>query len=102
MAMMVFINGVKLFHSHHDSDNSFSRSSISSFVHSDFSLHQVSQDKHCPICDFNLMKDADMAYSDIPLFIRVSGNAIFTSLLPLSLHQFSIPGKGRAPPVFIS
>jgi hypothetical protein len=103
MAMMVFINGVKLFHSHHDLDNSSSRSSIISLVvNSDFSLHQVSQDKHCPICDFNLMKDADMAHSDIPLFVRVSGNAVFSYPLPHSLHQFSIPGKGRAPPVFLS
>jgi hypothetical protein len=103
MAVMMFINGVKLFHSHHDSDNSSSRSYIGSFtINSDFSLHQVSQDKHCPICDFNLMKDADIAHSDIPLFIRLSGNAIFSSPLPQSLHQFSIPGKGRAPPVFLS
>jgi hypothetical protein len=103
MALMMFISGVKLFHSHHDSDNSSSRSSIRSIaVNSDFSLHQISQDKHCPICDFNLMKDADMAHSDIPLFIRVSGNAVFSSPLSSSIHQFSIPNKGRDPPVFLS
>jgi hypothetical protein len=103
MALMVFINGVKLFHSHHDLDNSPSRSYISSFkVNSSFSLQKVSKDKHCPICDFNLMKDADMAHSDIPFFIRVSGNAVFTIPLPQSLHQFSIPSKGRAPPFFLS
>ena len=103
MALMMFINGVKLFHSHHDSYNFTSGSSISSYVvNYNFSLHQLSKDKHCPICDFNLMKDADLAHSDIPIFIRISGNAVFTSLLPESLHQFSIPGKDRAPPVFLS
>ena len=103
MALMMFINVVKLFHSHHDSDNSSSRFSISSFaVNYGLSLHQVTKDKHCPICDFNLMKDADLAHSDIPIFIRISGNAVFTSLLPESLHQFSIPGKDRAPPVILS
>jgi hypothetical protein len=103
MAVMVFINGVKLFHSHHDSDNSSSHSAISSFaVNSCFSLHQISQDKHCPICDFNLMKDADMAHSDIPHFIRISGNAVFSCPLPHTLQQFSIPGKDRAPPFFLS
>jgi hypothetical protein len=90
MALMIFISAVKLFHSHHDSDNSY------------FSLHQVSQDKHCPICDFNLMKDADMAHSDIHDSIRESVNAVFASPLQQSLHQFSIPGKGRAPPFFLS
>ncbi|HTB25541.1 MAG TPA: hypothetical protein VK711_09220 [Puia sp.] len=103
MALMIFISGVKLFHSHHDSYNSSSHSSARSLtVNSDFSLHRISQDKHCPICDFNLMKDADMAYSDIPLFIRVSGNAVFTSLLSQSLPQYSFPGRGRSPPVFLS
>jgi hypothetical protein len=103
MAMMIFINGIKLFHTHHDSDNSSSRSSTSSFTsNSCFSLHQVTQDKHCPICEFNLMKDADMAHSDIPFFIRVTGNAVFTNQLPQSLHQFSILSKGRAPPFFLS
>jgi hypothetical protein len=103
VALMIFINGVKLFHSHHDSYNSSSRSSISSFaVNSCFSLQQVSKDKHCPICDFNLMKDADMTHIGIPIFIRISGSAVFTSPLPQSLHQFSFPIKGRAPPAFFS
>jgi hypothetical protein len=103
MALMMFISVVKLFHSHHDSDNLSSRSSINSFTfNSHFSLHQVSKDKHCPICDFNFMKDAEIAHSDTPFFIRVSDNAVFASQLPQSLQQFSITGKGRAPPVFLS
>jgi hypothetical protein len=103
MVLMVFINGVKLFHSHHDSFYSSSHSSISfPKGNSHLSLHQIAQDKHCPICDFNLMKNADIAHSDISPFIRVSGNAVFTSHLPTSLHPFSFPIKGRAPPVFLS
>lgn len=101
MALMMFINGVKLFHSHHDFDNSASRSSISYFTgNSHFSLHQVTQDKHCPICDFNLMKNADKAHSDVPLFFRLSENIVFTSPLTQSLPQVSFPSKGRAPPLF--
>jgi hypothetical protein len=103
MALMMFINGIKLFHSHYNSDNSSSGSSVISFsVNSHFSLHEVTQDKHCPICDFNLMKNADVAHSDISPFIRASGIAVFTSHLPRSLHQFSLPGKDRAPPVLFS
>jgi hypothetical protein len=103
MALMMFISGVKLFHSHHDLDTYSSRSSASSVKASPyFSLHQVSKDKHCPICDFNLMKDADMAHSDIHVSIRESVNAVFASPLQQSLHQFSIPGRGRAPPAFLS
>jgi hypothetical protein len=103
LALMVFISGVKLFHSHHDSDSSSSRFSISSFaVNSNFAPTQVSQDKHCPICDFNLMKNADINHSDIPAFFRVSVNAVFTIALQQSLHQFSFPGRDRAPPVILS
>ena len=101
MALMMFINGVKLFHSHHDSYNFTSGSSISSYADNyNFSLDRLSKDNRCPICDFNLMKDADQAHSNIPIFIRISGNAVFAGLLPESLHQFSITGKDQAPPFF--
>jgi hypothetical protein len=103
MALMIFINAVKLFHTHHESAKAFFSSGASYLaVKSHFPPVQVSQDNHCPICDFNLMKDADMGHSVIVFFARMSSKALFTSQLPQSFHHFAIPGKDRAPPSLLS
>jgi hypothetical protein len=103
MALMIFINAVKLFHSHHELTNA-SQHTVAGYL-GDKSTSppiKVSRDNRCPICDFSLMKDGNIAYADIIFFIRTSDKAAFASPLPSYLFRFSISSKDRAPPVLVS
>jgi hypothetical protein len=98
MTLMIFINAIQLFHTHADVNRS--RSVVAAklkFPHQD-----ISQSNRCPICEFNLVKDADLTHADIPLFVRASRTILFNSPITLSLHQFAILSKGRAPPSLLS
>jgi hypothetical protein len=103
LALMIFINAVKLFHSHHELANA-SQHTVAGYLIDKFTAHpiKISQDNRCPICDFNLMKDGNIARADINFFTRTSDKASFVSPLPSYLYRFSIAAKDRAPPVLVS
>jgi hypothetical protein len=103
MALMIFINAVKLFHSHHELANASQHTVAGYLVDKSTSPPiKVSQDNRCPICDFSLMKDGNIAHSDINFFTRTSDKAAFASPLSSYPNRFSISTKDRAPPVLIS
>jgi hypothetical protein len=102
MALMLFINAVKLFHSHHELTNASQHTIAGYLIEKSSPPIKISQDNRCPICDFNLMKDGNIAHADINFFTRTSDKVAFASPLPSYLYRFSISCKDRAPPVLVS
>jgi hypothetical protein len=101
IGVMLFINAIKVFHSHKNdlNDSTFNSKAPCLQVKSNIYSSHYSKDSRCPICDFDLMKDADAVHLTITLFIPLCGAPLYNCALPNFLHNFSISTTGRAPPV---
>ncbi len=96
---MLFINVVKLFHSHPvTADPVAFAKAVSSHHSGDIAPHRINQNDHCAICDFKLAKDAetsDTYISSIPIFSEAPvTEAKLPACIPVSLSI----SFGRAPP----
>jgi len=102
MALMLFINAVKLFHTHTALLQSavFSKKVLSH--HSgDIQPTATSQNDHCAICDFKLAKDADVTETVIALIPLSNIDEAIGGKLPACISIFQSASPGRAPPVLL-
>jgi hypothetical protein len=97
VALMLFINGVKLFHTHavNPQYTPSGKSAISSIAGD---AGQVKQNDHCTICDFQLVRDADVSQITIIISPVQQAAVICAAHLPVCLLTFPITSSGRAPP----
>ena len=97
IALMLFINVIKVFHRHSTSHSVSAKNSYAQQVE----LPKVLSNRHCNICEFNFAKNADVAIIDIAPFeihwIKIDFKEKPTTELPN--QQF--PPSGRDPPYFI-
>jgi hypothetical protein len=102
MALMLYINAIKLFHTHPGgySFNAFHAHTFSS-VSPDSQGQHIVRGTHCAICDFQLVKDADVVAVglDIPPIRQV--DVYRATCLHAYLPVFYISTPGRAPPAAV-
>jgi hypothetical protein len=103
ITLMLFINAIKLFHSHPVNLQNISLINSGHKLHKSGEIRSqnISQDDHCAICDFRLSKDAEPANSFSASTPPQSTIAIFAYILPLRTPAFHLTGQGRAPPVLL-
>ena len=100
MALMLFINAVKLFHTHRVVADPIGFSKIISPHHSgDIQSHSSNQNDHCAICDFKLAKDAEISETVIALIPLFHEDVVSVVKLPAYISAFQSTSPGRAPPV---
>ena len=100
MLLMLFINAVKLFHSHPPVTAPVASSKkISSHTFGDFQLRGASQNEHCAICDFKFAKDADVVETLMVLVPLLRTDVTGTPKLPVYISALPSISSGRAPPV---
>lgn len=102
MTLMLYINAIKLFHIHPGgySFNAFQAHTASS-VSPDSQGQHIVHRTHCAICDFQLVKDADVVAVglDIPLIRQV--DVYRAACLHAYLPVYYISTSGRAPPATV-
>lgn len=102
IGLMLFINAIKLFHTHPDLTRYTSLNKTKISHHSgDINSHGITQNDHCAICDFRLTKDAEATetfIASIPLLIN---EAVTADILPTYITAFHSTSPGRAPPVLV-
>gem|GEM_PF-3906885 len=106
MALMLYINAIKLFHTHPGS-----YSPVYSFhtVHAhalspnspDNQGQHIVHANHCAICDFQLAKDADVAAVAIDPTPIWQVDVYRATCLHAYLPHFYITTSGRAPPATV-
>ena len=100
MLLMLFINAVKLFHTHRPVTAPVASSkNISSHSSGVFQLRYASQNEHCAICDFKLVKDADVVETLMALVPLLHTDVTGTPKLPVYISALQSISSGRAPPV---
>ena len=100
MLLMLFINAVKLFHTHPPvTAPAVSSKNISSHSAEDFQLRGTSQNEHCAICEFTLAKDAEVVETLMVLVPWFHTDLIGTPQLPVYISALQSISSGRAPPV---
>jgi hypothetical protein len=99
IALMLFINGVKLFHTHAASAQYTSFDKATSSTLSDAAgVIQFKQDDHCIICNFQLVRDAYVSELNIVVSPLQQATLVYAAHLPAFLAAFHILSSGRAPP----
>jgi hypothetical protein len=106
MALMLYINAIKLFHTHPGS-----YSPVYSFhaVHAhalpsispDNTVRHIVHGNHCAICDFQLAKDADVAAAGIDIAPIRKIDAFSVSCVNTYIPAFPGSTSGRAPPATV-
>lgn len=99
MALMLYINAIKLFHTHpggysFNTVHAYALTSVSSDNHGQ---HLV-QGNHCAICDFQLVKDADVAAVSIDMTPMRQVDVYRATCLHTWQPVFPVSTPGRAPP----
>jgi hypothetical protein len=99
MALMLYINAIKIFHTH-PGGYSFNavRSHAFTPVSSDNQGQHIVHGNQCAICDFQLTKDADVAAADINMTPVRQVDEYRAVCLNAWLPVFPISTSGRAPP----
>jgi hypothetical protein len=99
IALMLFINAVKLFHMHPGilRDAGLTKThSVSQSPSQDF--QQIKQNDRCAICDFQLARDADPAQIIIAIAPLSQAASCHAEPLHESLDSFYASRSGRGPP----
>ena len=102
MALMLYINAIKLFHTH---PGRYSFNIVCAYappsVSSDNQGQHIVRGNHCAICDFQLTRDADVAAVDIDIDPIRQADIYRAISLHAYLPAFEITSPGRAPPTMI-
>ena len=99
MALMLYINAIKLFHTH-PGGYSFDavRTHVFTPVTPDNHGQHIVQGNQCAICDFQLVKDADIAAVSIEMTPMRQVDVYRAAYLHTWLPVFPVSTPGRAPP----
>jgi hypothetical protein len=102
IALMLFINAVKLLHTHPGTpkNTSFDKVSFSS-IPCNIGKQQIKENDYCSICDFQLVRDADVSQITIIIPVHLQVAVVNVAHLPSCLLTFPIACSGRAPPVLV-
>jgi hypothetical protein len=99
MTLMLYINAIKLFHTHPDG---YSFNTVHAYVLTpsppDNQGQHIVHGNHCAICDFQLVKDADVAAIDIDITPIRQVDVYRATCLHAWLPVFPVSTSGRAPP----
>ena len=102
MALMLYINAIKLFHTH---PGGYSFNTVHAYaltsVSSDNHRQHLVQGNHCAICDFQLARDADVAAVAIDMTPIRQVDVYRATCLHAYLPHFYITTSGRAPPATV-
>ncbi len=96
LALILFINAVKLFHTHPQVPQK--QEITKTFFAVRNAQQNLAANDRCAICEFNFIKDADLTVMPVIEIPVREINTALSSKLPvfLSFHHFAI--SGRAPP----
>jgi hypothetical protein len=99
MALMLYINAIKLFHTH---PGGYSFNTVHAYaltsVSPDNQGQHIVHGNHCAICDFQLVKDADLTAVSIDMIPMRQVDVYRATFLHAYLPFFYITTPGRAPP----
>ena len=98
-ALILFINAVKIFHTH---PQSFQKHHVARYFSTGIDDHQkLSTDDHCAICAFNFIKDADLIPISVLVILEQQYSGVVSFKLPAipSIHYTAI--SDRAPPSLV-
>jgi hypothetical protein len=106
MALMLYINAIKLFHTHPGSYSPvYSFHAVHAHALSPISPGNPGQHivlaNHCAICDFQLARDADVAAVAIDMTPIRQVDVYRATCLHAYLPHFYITTSGRAPPATV-
>jgi hypothetical protein len=102
IALMLFINAVKLLHTHPGIPRNASFDKVSFLsIPINIGKQQIKQNDYCSICDFQLVRDADVSHITIVIPAHLQVAIVNVAHLPSCLLTFPIACSGRAPPVFV-
>jgi hypothetical protein len=99
LTLMLFINLVKVFHTHPVVEKSVAGREHAAVILS-FGLSRLEalRDDHCPICDFKLAKDADATVFHLSSTRLSSSACLHLEGNLADLPRFYATCSGRAPP----
>jgi len=99
MALMLYINAIKLFHTH---PGGYSFNTVHAYaltsVSPDNQGQHIVHGNHCAICDFQLVKDADVTAVSIDMTPMRQVDVYRATRLYAWLPVFPVSTPGRAPP----
>jgi hypothetical protein len=102
MALMLYINAIKLFHTH---PGGYSFNVVCAHVSPSVSPEKPGQHivrgNHCAICDFQLTRDANVAAACIDIIPIRQVDVYRATALQAHLPVFDITSSGRAPPATV-
>ena len=99
MALMLFINAVKLFHTHPAlTESAVFAKKVSSHHSGDILPQRDIQNDHCAICDFQLTKDAEVPTTTVALIPLFHQDTFCIPKLLSFISAFHSTSSGRAPP----
>ena len=99
--LLLFIHIVKCFDNHQALIYFSARDGRHSLDCNTFPNSHVTKIFHCPICDFQLLRDSDITRIEIPFVVQGTCDIYYSSSVPFRIqHNFSAP-SGRAPPALI-
>ena len=100
VALMLYINAIKIFHTH---PGGYSFNAVHAYaltpVSPDNHGYHLVHGNHCAICDFQLVKDADVAAVGIDMTPMRQVDVYRAAYLHAWLPVLPVSTSGRAPPV---
>ncbi|HLX91825.1 MAG TPA: hypothetical protein VKR32_09090 [Puia sp.] len=99
IALMVFINAIKLLHSHSTTPEHYRFDQVQfSSARADIKTDHVKLNDRCRICEFQLIRDADLTEIGFVPTLFFQFAALRSAELPTLLAAFHNTTCGRSPP----